>query len=391
MDAQSPAEKERRYVWRAGILVFVGLLLAGGGVFLIGRESGVFRRALHFRAAFENVEGLGPDAPVWLGGLEVGRVRGVRVKPRPDGKNLEIDLEVFASYRQWVREDSVARIKSRGLLGDKAIDLSLGSPEARPLDREELIESADTDGYDALVRNANKILEESSEITGTLRDAVNELAAPEVREEVTATLGALKRIVEQVERGSGALHALVYDPRLAERLPELVAALTGAAQRLDGTMAEVDQLLGDVRTGDGSAHALFYERGAVEAFERIGKAAGELGALLEEARNNPDSALYATARGDSGNMIAELGQAAQNLRIVTQKVRDGEGSLGALINDPTVYEDVKQVLGNLRRNRVLRSMVRYLMSNEDKIEAAQTPVKPLEGVGGSGEENPGAK
>ena len=44
--------------------------------------------------------------------------------------------------------------------------------------------------------------------------------------------------------------------------------------------------------------------------------------------------------------------------------------MGAVVNDPSVYEDLKEILGNIKRNGVLRNLVRMSISNSDEIEAA---------------------
>jgi phospholipid/cholesterol/gamma-HCH transport system substrate-binding protein len=68
-------------------------------------------------------------------------------------------------------------------------------------------------------------------------------------------------------------------------------------------------------------------------------------------------------------------------------VASGEGTVGGLISDPTVYEDLRQVLGNVRRNRVLRSLVRFSLNNREELDQVGQ-VKPVPeeaaGVGGSG-------
>ena len=63
------------------------------------------------------------------------------------------------------------------------------------------------------------------------------------------------------------------------------------------------------------------------------------------------------------------------MKKITTRVNAGEGTLGAVINDPTVYEDLKEILGNIKRNRVLRELVRMSISNSDKIEDAGKPQK----------------
>jgi len=61
---------------------------------------------------------------------------------------------------------------------------------------------------------------------------------------------------------------------------------------------------------------------------------------------------------------------AADIKAITGKIKAGEGTLGAVVNDPSVYEDLKEILGNIKRNAVLRSLVRMSISNSDEIEAA---------------------
>ncbi len=56
-------------------------------------------------------------------------------------------------------------------------------------------------------------------------------------------------------------------------------------------------------------------------------------------------------------------------------IRKGEGSLGALINDPTVYEDLRTVLGNVKRNFILRELVRYSISHRGDLDEVGKPAE----------------
>jgi len=52
-------------------------------------------------------------------------------------------------------------------------------------------------------------------------------------------------------------------------------------------------------------------------------------------------------------------------------VKAGKGTVGALLVDPSVYEDMKLVLGNVQRNDVLRALVRYSIKQDEKKPAAE--------------------
>jgi phospholipid/cholesterol/gamma-HCH transport system substrate-binding protein len=58
--------------------------------------------------------------------------------------------------------------------------------------------------------------------------------------------------------------------------------------------------------------------------------------------------------------VAEnLGVMSDDLRQIVADLRAGKGTVGALLVDPSVYEDLKRVLGDVQRNDVLRALVRY--------------------------------
>ena len=65
--------------------------------------------------------------------------------------------------------------------------------------------------------------------------------------------------------------------------------------------------------------------------------------------------------------MANLNAMSDDLRAIVAGVRQGKGTLGALLVDPTVYEDIKSAVGNVERNEVLRALVRYsIKADEEK-------------------------
>ena len=80
-------------------------------------------------------------------------------------------------------------------------------------------------------------------------------------------------------------------------------------------------------------------------------------------------------KGSKGSLNLELIAGGKVIKKSTTKISKGEGSLGAIINDPTVYEDLKEILGNVKRNRILRELVRYSISNSEQVDKAGKPVE----------------
>jgi phospholipid/cholesterol/gamma-HCH transport system substrate-binding protein len=353
----NPAEREQRIIVRAGLFVALGLALAGVVVFLIGKERNLFEKENVYVGAFENVDGLQLDSPVRLGGLQVGRVSSIAFADDLEDKRIIVKMEISRRFAERIRGDSVARVTGRGVLGDKAIDVSLGTP-AKPV-----IASGGEIPTGEMVDNAVTI-------TRDLRAGVQTYAGPEVRDDVVAIVKGTRGIIEQIERGRGLLHSLVYDPQLSADAKALLTRASDTAAKLDGAAGRLDGLLADVKTGPGSLHALIYDKQIAQSVVELGNAADEVATLIHDAKTSKDGAVYQLVYGDARTVLGDLGKAAADVKLITQKVRDGEGSLGGLINDPTVYEDLKEVLGNVKRNRVLRELVRLSISNEDKLEGA---------------------
>ena len=63
---------------------------------------------------------------------------------------------------------------------------------------------------------------------------------------------------------------------------------------------------------------------------------------------------------------ADVRSFSSNLAEISRMIREGEGSIGALIVDPSVHDSLKGVLGEAERNRFVRSAVRYMIEEKEK-------------------------
>jgi hypothetical protein len=76
-------------------------------------------------------------------------------------------------------------------------------------------------------------------------------------------------------------------------------------------------------------------------------------------------------------ITADLRVAMANLRQVTEKINAGEGTLGGLIADPTIYENLSAILGGVQRSRLLRWLLRGLETRgREAAEPAAGPASP---------------
>jgi hypothetical protein len=73
------------------------------------------------------------------------------------------------------------------------------------------------------------------------------------------------------------------------------------------------------------------------------------------------SLVYADGKN---NLVTDLNAAARILRTVAEEVAQGKGIVGGLLRDPTVYQDLKLILGNVKRNAVLKALIRSAIQSE---------------------------
>jgi hypothetical protein len=126
--------------FRAGVLVVLALLFLSIGIFLIGNKEFLFSSTYRLKADFQNVAGLNNGAEVRIGGIHQGTVKEIDLPSQPDG-TVTVVMNLRTQTRNIVKKDSRASIKTEGLLGDKYVEISFGSPTAEAVGNYDTIAS----------------------------------------------------------------------------------------------------------------------------------------------------------------------------------------------------------------------------------------------------------
>ena len=69
----------------------------------------------------------------------------------------------------------------------------------------------------------------------------------------------------------------------------------------------------------------------------------------------------------------QLADSSKKLHAILEKINNGTGTLGALVNDPALYEDARTLLGGANRNRIIRNIVRKTVKDGDEVPATSSP------------------
>lgn len=378
---------------RVGVFVLVGVAAFVGLIYALGARARLFEPRYTIHAEFTEVGGLTEGATVRLAGVQIGRVTGVHLPSEPGGK-VRVDLTIARQFQDRIRLDSVARIETQGLLGDKIVEITVGTAGAAVVPEGQVIASRDPTDITRVVNDSAETVKNVTALTQSLREAAESLNKSNVVSEIAAATASARRaadqfakVAEQIEKGKGWAHVLLYEEPVALR-------------RLNDTLAATQKILDRMERGEGalgvltSARSTEAARRLVAAMERLGKASGAEAAedglipallfdpkyktLLEDLRVvsanlRTVSERIAGGRGTLGSLvqdedgdaglglaIRDLQQAAANLRAITARINEGEGTLGALIADPTVYDRLVAILDGAQRSRVLRFLLRNL-------------------------------
>jgi phospholipid/cholesterol/gamma-HCH transport system substrate-binding protein len=351
---------------KVGIFVVVGCLLLMLAVFLIGTTTRMWEARTEYTAAFKDVGGLKPGAPVRMGGVDIGSVDSVTYSRDVGETRIFVKMAIVRAQTDRIRADSIASVANKGLLGDKLIAVSVGTVGAPKLDPKELIPSQEPADIFATAQKVAAVAQESVE---RLEPFVKSLGDPKLADDIKGSAADIHSLLDAVVHGDGTMHHLFYDPRQAEQVNQLIAHLDESSSKLNVVLSDVQDVTDHVREGPGIAHAIVYDG---EISRDVAGSLVEVHKDLQAIREGNGLA-HALLYGDtsSQHVMTNLNAMSDDLRAIVSGVREGKGTLGALLVDPTVYEDIKAAIGNVERNDVLRAFVRYSIKADEQRKPPQ--------------------
>ena len=283
------------------ILAVVVLFL--GMQFLKGLS--LFSNDAHYKIKFDDITGLSNSTPVYARGFKVGIVRNINYDYDKLGELITVDINVDRTLR--IPEGTTAEIIS-DIMGNVKVELKFA--------------------------NNSQILKENGWIDGRINDG---------------TLGDLKSMVPsfqkmlpKVDSILGSVNALLADPALKSsmhNIDKITNDLTTSTRELNTLLAQVNGSLPSLVTKTGrvmdNANGLMNNanRGITEARGAI-RGANTMMATLNNKVNGVDV---------EGTM-ARVNATIDNLNAFTAKLNSGEGSMGLLLNDASLYNNLNNTV-----------------------------------------------
>lgn len=300
---------------KVGGVIFVALAILGVAIVKLGDAGNLFAKRFTLVSFVNNTSGLRVGSGVSVAGQLAGSIKEIEFLP-PDAdttRNLRVLIEVDRSLNEQVRLDSRARIKTVGLLGDKAFDISPGTPRNRPLREGDTLIILPSTDYEAVVAQASAVM---GDVTALARD--------------------LKNVTGSISRGEGTLGQLVTNRELYDQLNSTLARSTSLMARLENPRGTIGRLLNDPAL----YHSLNRTVAAADTLiTQMGSGQGSIGKLLR------DDSLYVSLTSIVARADSLVGTMAS-----------GKGTIQKLMTDEQLYDELLKTVTAL--NTTLTDMRR---------------------------------
>lgn len=327
---------DRALELKVGAVLLAALVVLGAFVLVLGDIG--FERGTQISVDYAFSGAIQAGAPVKVSGVKVGRVERLEFlggEPKEQEQGIQVRLVLFVEDRARPVLHQGARfyINTQGLLGEHYVEIVPARERGAPLSEGAVVRGVDPPRFDLLVQRIYDLL-----------DAISRLL-----EKDEGHLGELVR--------SGASLAQTLDQTLKENRAELrrtVSAAAVASEEASALLRDLNTAVGDGSTlqhtlDDASASAMLIRKELPSALEKVQKALDQLEALgktLERVQPGQVEAIM----GHAISIAENADHAMADARAITERVRSGGGTVGLLLADDEIYDDLKELLRDLKQH-----------------------------------------
>jgi phospholipid/cholesterol/gamma-HCH transport system substrate-binding protein len=310
---------------KVGIVITFAFLTLFIAVFFAGGIEDIFSPKEQILIDIKDVRGLRKGSPVWISGIEIGSVKRIDLHHE---YGAIVTILVNRDALRYIKKDSQASIHTMGLLGDKYIELSSGSPDAP------LIQSG------TMIRGTTEIEIKDVMATGALSII-----------KINDFIEKLGNFVTKIEEGEGLISKFISDPTVYNNLQDSTDKLgtmgmlledNSLYNKLSATTETLEDFSKKLNEGTGTLNKLvedsyLYDRlvATAELLEQFGR------------RLNKDSGtLYRLV--EDPELYENLNTASRQLSLILEGIDRGEGTAGALIKDDELAIQLKEAIVELK-------------------------------------------
>jgi hypothetical protein len=366
----------RQIIQNLVVGLFTAAVLAYGMYFVYqtSEESTILLNKITLYAVMPNAQGLKRYAPVKVHGISVGKIERIWFSETPGEDKVYMQMSMSTDYTDRVTISnpdpeapanqaepdgtviySYISVESEGLLGDNLVQIYAGDPERAKAEAPKRIRTAavrlvkeewekqektwDETAAEPEVQAKVKLL--SKDLIGLETGHVEEGSWISVKkggaglagitDSIDPLVSSLSSLLDEAKTQPGLLHALIYDPEIPDKLK-------GILTKVDNTLAgdDIKKALADVSATTNS----------------VKLAIADVQKIMDDLEQK--------------KVVDNIKGTLAHVEDITAMIKEGKGTVGALITDKSLYQDIQAILGSAGRSAVVKEAVRYTKDRGEK-------------------------
>lgn len=279
------------------LFILAAAILIWGWSFL--KNKNIFYKEKVLYAIYQNVNGLKTSNPVYISGVKVGQTGKVYFDPSLNG---DIIVEMIFTEAFPITSNSTARIFSEDLMGSKAIEILLAKGPELAQDGDTLYSDVETSLKDAVNQQIMPLKIKAEGLISsidTIVVAIQSIFSKDAREDLTASIKSIRQTFSNLESTSQSLDTLMITQ----------------SNRLASILYNIDMITRNLNNNN----------------DKINRVLDNMASLSDTL-----------ARANISGVIANLDNTVSEFSVIMKKIDSGEGTLGQLVNNDTLYLELEK-------------------------------------------------
>lgn len=281
----------------------VGILAAFAiAIFIVGynflKGNDIFSKEKEFYAIYDKVDGLAISKPVLVNGFQIGRVSNLTLQ-----SNGLILAQFKIDPKYDIPKSTIARLESTDLLGSKAVVFDLGNSINYAQSGDTLnanVQKNIMDQMEPVQKKAQVLISRIDSIMHSLNNILN----PDFEKNIERSFNSIARTLETLETTSKTVDGMV----------------SVQSKRIDNILENAESISLNLKNNN----------------ETISSILGNLNQVTDDI-----------AKANFKETLGSANKAINDLQLVVNKINNGNGSIGLLINDEKLYQNLNNASHNL--------------------------------------------
>lgn len=310
---------------KIGLLTIVAVaLLIWGYKYLKG--TNLLTSSTLYYVEYDNVDQLSISTPVLVNGFQVGIVSNIYMKP--ENQKIEVTLEITEDIN--IPKTTAAQIFSTGFMGGRAVNLDFGGKMCKGANcaqSGDYLQGQTKNLFSSMIGNPQDLSPYMDEVRMNVGGIVDS-----IKNRVVGPDGETNESVEDVKT------ILANVKRLTISLDRMMASST---TKIDGLLDDAQVITNNLKSNNSRINSFI-----TNVDELTGKLnSADITGTVDKASTAMDGASDAIKGLET--TLASADEAVKDLSVLLKKVNSTEGTMGMLLNDKKLYEDLDRTLTNM--------------------------------------------